>query len=147
MPFAPRYRPVYDIAIKPAVEECGYICKRADDKPYKGNIVKNIILDKYNSEIVIADLTDSNEKFPFDLSNYKVLIYEKNDEFLANQFREDIKSAIKEFRNWGNSSHNPVQDYLKGEYLLSNMEKDISKNITNKMIVYTVMPSGSYIYL
>jgi hypothetical protein len=83
--------------IKPAVENLGYTCKRSNAKP--GNIMKAIVNDLVNSDVVLAVLTDYNanvlyelgtrhslkrgtimmlergQKIPFDIAQYGVIYY------------------------------------------------------------------------
>jgi len=47
----------YDKAIKPAIEECGYIAVRVDGKEYNNDITDEIIVGIKDSKFVIADMT------------------------------------------------------------------------------------------
>jgi hypothetical protein len=51
--------------IQPAVENLGYTCKRSSAKP--GNIMKAIVNDLVNSDLVLAVLTDYNPNVLYEL--------------------------------------------------------------------------------
>src|SRR3989338_7979199 len=58
---------IYEKIIRPAVEESnvGFVCKRS--KANRGNLVKDIINDLNESDIVIADMTDHNPNVCYEL--------------------------------------------------------------------------------
>lgn len=128
---------IFDNLIKPAVEDSGlgYTCKRST--AIRGNILKDIIVDLYNSDVVIADLTDkvpnvfyelgvrhglTNKTIvltqrrkdpPFDLINYASHVYK----WKTKKGQENLKRKIRELllhieRNPDNPD-NPVSDFLE----------------------------------
>src|SRR5713226_1421915 len=58
---------IYEKIIKPAVEKSGlgFKCKRST--ALRGNILKDIIMDLHKSDVIIADLTDSNSNVFYEL--------------------------------------------------------------------------------
>ena len=91
---------LYQIMIKPVVEECGYLCIRADELETMGNITRDIIELLYYADLVIADLSNHNpnvfyelgvrhtlfrsgtipiirkyDSLPFDIANYRAIFY------------------------------------------------------------------------
>jgi hypothetical protein len=117
--------------IKPAVEKLGYTCKRSSAQP--GNIMKAIVNDLVNSDVVLAVLTDYNanvmyelgtrhslkhgtimmlergQKIPSDFADYGVIRY---DDKIAGvpKFQEDLRQAIQKIESDGPDS--PVQDFV-----------------------------------
>jgi hypothetical protein len=133
---------IYQWMIKPVVEECGYKSIRADELEHFGNITRDIIELLYESDLVVADLSGKNanvfyelgvrhslfkagtvpiiqkgEKLPFDISNYRALIY--NSELDGpEKFKKELKKRIQAFENANrNKSDNPVHEIL-GEKLV-----------------------------
>lgn len=139
MPFDPQMQPVYDDAIKPAVESHGLKCVRVDEISGTGNIVRRIIENICRARVVIADLTGKNanvfyelgiahslgnnvivlaqdigKDVPFDVKNYKVIPYSmtwRGDKVL----RDQIQEAIATLGDWSRGPSNPVQDFLPAE--------------------------------
>src|SRR5436853_2894710 len=91
---------IYQLLIKPVVQDCGYESIRADELEHFGNITKDIIELLYESDLVIADLSCKNANFfyeigvrhallrygtipiiregevlPFDIANYRAIYY------------------------------------------------------------------------
>ncbi|MET0070266.1 MAG: hypothetical protein ABW096_09495 [Candidatus Thiodiazotropha sp.] len=56
-----------ELIIKPAVEKHGYIAFRADEVPEPGLISDQVIIDTYESDLVIADLTSHNANAFYEL--------------------------------------------------------------------------------
>ena len=117
--------------IKPAVEKLGYTCSRSSAVP--GNIIKVIVNELVNSDVVLAVLTDYNpnvwyelgtrhslkrgtimmlengQDIPFDLIHYGVIFYD--DEIAGvRKFQEDLRKAIEKIESDGPDS--PVQDFV-----------------------------------
>jgi hypothetical protein len=100
MPFSPEWsRRVYENLFRPAIEEAGYQCKRADESG--GQIVaESIWTDVNQAGLIVADLTNNNENVmyeigiahtvgkpvvllsqdeidpPFDIGHHRVHVYE-----------------------------------------------------------------------
>jgi hypothetical protein len=115
MPFAGEFEDIYVYGIKPAVEESGYVCFRADEMVFPGAIMKQIIDSIFESDILIVDVTHANpnvfyelgiahavpkpviiitrdiKNVPFDLRSFRVLVYDR-----IRKLQEDLKIAIKE---------------------------------------------------
>jgi hypothetical protein len=122
MPFAEEFREVFD-AISEAVEDpsISYTCSRADDVFGGGHIIEDILLGIGQSEVVIADLTTRNPNVfyelgvthmikdirkviiitqtmndvPFDLRQFRCLVYSQDERGLR-QLRRSLIKAIQE---------------------------------------------------
>jgi hypothetical protein len=60
MPFRDELKAVYTQAIKPAVLDCGFDCRRVDELKGPFNIHREIIKYIYNCEVIVADLSHWN---------------------------------------------------------------------------------------
>ena len=67
MPFEDDLKPVYDEFIKPILSESGYEVKRADDIESQQNILRDIVESIYSSDLIVADLTDTNPNVFYEL--------------------------------------------------------------------------------
>lgn len=105
----------YDF-IKPAVEKLGYACTRSSANP--GNIMKAIVKELVNSDVVLAVLTDYNpnvwyelgtrhslkhgtimmlekgQKIPSDLIQYGVICYDEEITGVP-KFQENLRNATQ----------------------------------------------------
>jgi len=118
--------------IKPSLEKCGYSCSRS--KPAPESIIKGIIKDLLNADLVLAVLTDNNpnvwyelgvrhslkrgtvmiiekgQRIPFDISPYGVIQYD--DSIVgSSSFQEALEDFIHNIEN-GNPADSPVSEYL-----------------------------------
>jgi len=109
----------YKEFLKPIIEEVtGIVVHRS--APMRGDILKDIIKDLIHSDIVVADLTDSNPnvfwelgvrqsfkhgtitiaeegtKLPFDISSKGTLFYSKKNHLKSKQFIKQLKLAIRD---------------------------------------------------
>ena len=135
MPFDPEFNEIFTELITPALEEVGYIVKRADNILNQQNILKDIIRNIAEADLIIADLTTLNanvlyelgishalrkptvhltqsiEEIPFDLKSYRMIYYSLN-------YKEAIQ-LIKALKDIGEKAKkgvikfgNPVIDFL-----------------------------------
>lgn len=129
---------IYKKIIRPAVEESGleFTCKRSTAT--RGNIIKEIIVDLNDNDIVIADLTDHNPNVCyelgirhglkvgtillaqkreflniFDLHNYASHVYKARNENDRRNTIEKIRELLKDFLGNPSKPDNPVQDFLQ----------------------------------
>lgn len=138
MPFSPtqsekNWTEVYNEVFKPALEECGYVCTRAE--PSRGNLITDIIENVANSDMVLVDVTDRNanvfyelgvrhalrrgtiivsqgsDHVPSDLRGYWHLAYGLRPAEVKT-FKAEVKRIIEEFENNPGQSDNPVSDFL-----------------------------------
>lgn len=134
MPFSESLSEVYDFLIKSGLEEAGYEVKRADDIKSQSNILEDIVIGISTSDLIIADLTDSNpnvyyelgiahalgkkvilitqdiNELPFDLRSYRVISYGTHFSKMQKAKEELIaiaKEAIMNKLPFGN----PVKDF------------------------------------
>ncbi len=134
MPFKGELKEVYQKAIKPACVEAGFKPLRVDEVPGIYNINRKIVEYLYNSEVIIADLTDWNpnvfyelgvahsidnktipiirngQDIPFDVKTYTCVIYEQSDAGLA-ELKNRLAPLLLSFEHWRRHPTNPVQDY------------------------------------
>jgi hypothetical protein len=67
MPFAPEFHDVYQLAIKPTVEELGLECKRADDFFHIRDIMDVIRENITAARLIVADMSDNNPNVFYEL--------------------------------------------------------------------------------
>jgi ActR/RegA family two-component response regulator len=136
---AEQWKDIFDNTIKPAVENAGfnYKCFRANLAI--GNIVKDILDNLNNAEVVIADMTDKNpnvfyelgvrhalknatilitqniKDIPFDLRHYATLQYDWTTQDGKDRFKVEIKKVLGEIESDpdGENILSPVREYLK----------------------------------
>jgi len=132
-----RFKEVLDYIIKPAIENSDHDLEviRADEINKTGSLIKDILTNIYNSFIVIADLTGQNpnvfyelgvrhclkprtiliaqsiEDIPFDLKDYRTIIYESSAKG-AILFKEELNNYLTEIFETPDNSDNPVLDRL-----------------------------------
>ncbi len=121
--------------IKTSVENLGFECSRSQAEPR--SIIKGIVGDLFNSDLVLAVLTDLNpnvwyelgvrhsihhgtimmieegQKLPFDISQYGVIHYRRGN---ISEFRKELKKFISRIKS-GNPD-NPVRDHLLPVHLI-----------------------------
>lgn len=129
---------IFDKIIRPAVENAGmgFKCKRSTAK--RGNIVRNIISDLHNSDIIIADLTDQNpnvfyelgvrnglkdgtiiltqnrkDASIFDITNYASHVYDWKSEKGKKSMTSKIRELLQDFIDNPDAPDNPVSDFLR----------------------------------
>lgn len=118
--------------IKPAIEKFGYSCSRSKAQP--ANIIKDILKELLEVELVLAVLTDFNanvwyelgirhalrrgtimiieegERLPFDISQYGVIMY--SDTIVGvSDFEEKLKSFIERIET-DKPADSPAIDFL-----------------------------------
>jgi hypothetical protein len=136
MPFTESLNDVYDFLIKGALVEAGYQVKRADDIKSQSNILEDIIKGILESDLIVADLTDSNanvyyelgiahalqkkvvlitqeiDELPFDLKSYRVIGYSTHFSRMS-EAKTELHQLAQEASNGTLPFGNPVKDYGK----------------------------------
>jgi hypothetical protein len=134
MPFGESFDDIYGVFIVRTCEIAGFGVARADDMNNSQNILKDIIHGIIESDIVIADLTDSNSnvfyelgiahafckrvilltqdltELPFDLKPYRVISYTSHFadmERAKNEFLELLKGFVSGKSTFGG----PISDF------------------------------------
>ena len=129
---------IYDKIIKPAVEDSGFDfeCKRS--KATRGNIIKDIVIDLNESDLVIADMTEhnanvcyelgirhglkvgtillaQNRRFLniFDLHNYASHVYNWKTPIGRRAMTKKIRELLIDFLKEPLKPDNPAQDFLQ----------------------------------
>jgi hypothetical protein len=135
------FKTIFERLIKPAVEldehgnPTGLRCERADQEIKTGNIPRDIIVKLATAEIVIADLTTRNsnvfyelgvrhalrqktimiaqsiDDLPFDVSNYRTLVYDPMIGFAEESIR-DIRFTVKALITAKDIKDSPVLDWI-----------------------------------
>lgn len=102
MPFGTKFDDIYVRLVKNVLEDMGFLVERADDVQSANNIVHTIVRKIDSSQLIVADLTDSNpnvywelgiahrsfkpvillaqnlDTLPFDLRNDRVIVYTRD---------------------------------------------------------------------
>ena len=133
MPFKESYRQIYDVVIKPTMEDLDFECVRADDIRVQRNIMRDVIELIDRADVIVADLTGTNpnvfyelgvshalakqtvvitqsiEDVPFDLRPYRTILYT-----LDFKGAEALKTNLRAALGHENTQRvsNPVTDFL-----------------------------------
>ncbi len=120
MPFGGWFNRYHKEIYIEAIENAGFVAKRADDLYRPGNIVNDIWKYTKDADIILADLTNKNpnvfyelglahaitkpavlitasmDDVPFDLRSLRVLVYDKNARNWGEQLKVSITKALTE---------------------------------------------------
>jgi hypothetical protein len=134
---------VFEGLFKPALEECGYQCVRAQTS--RGSLIASIVQGLLEANLVIADVTDrnanvfyelgvrhalrrgtiivsqGNDHVPSDLRGYWYLSYGLRPNEVA-KFKSEIKRLVASFEERPDASDSPVSDYLDREQISSSKQ-------------------------
>jgi len=134
MPFSEERKEVYKHGIAPACQRAGFAAVRVDELKGHFNINRKIIEHIFSSDAVIAEISDHNpnvfyemgvahaignktimiaqnaKALPFDISNYRCLIYKQSVDGLK-QLQDEIVESLRELEKWSRHPSNPVQDF------------------------------------
>lgn len=148
MPFSKERKEVYKFGIAPACQQAGYEAKRVDELVGHFNINRKIIEYLFRCDAVVAEITDKNpnvfyemgvahaianktimiaqdaDKLPFDIRNYRCIIYEQSVEGLQ-RLQEEIVRSLQEIGDWSRHPSNPVQDFKPYDAFV--LQSDFSK--------------------
>jgi len=151
----------YEDFLKPTLEEIKNI-EVTRSEPLRGDLLKNIIFNLVNSDIVIADLTDSNPNvywelgirhsfkngtitikddsytLPFDLSRIGTLTYYPKNHTENVEFQSQLKGAIADWL------FNP---YLPDSFVLEIVGRDIYENSRCELLRHTSLIKTYFRYL
>ncbi|MBF0564430.1 MAG: response regulator [Nitrospirae bacterium] len=94
MPFDDKFEDVYKLGIKGAVEELGFICKRADGIQYTGGIIKKIYEFIRTSHVIVADMTGKNPNVFYEVGYAHAI---EKEVILTTQNVDDIPTDLKNF--------------------------------------------------
>lgn len=135
MPFDPNFDEIYHLVIKQTLKEMGWQCQRVDELPDPSHITKDIVDLTEKANLVIADLTDRNpnvfyelaiahalkkptimltqkmEYVPFDLQEYRVIIYEQSIKG-GEKLRKELQLILSKIAEGKIRSSNPIVDNL-----------------------------------
>ncbi len=135
MPLDEVLKPVYELLIRPILEEEGFAVERADDIESQQNILKDILNNIRSSDLIVADLTDLNpnvfyelgiahafrrnvllltqtiEEVPFDLRPYRLLEYSTHFAKIE-EAKEKLRSFAQRCRVGSIDFGSPVTDFV-----------------------------------
>ena len=141
----------FDAFLKPLIEETGDL-KVFRSKALRGDLVKEIVENLYNSNIVIADLTDKNPnvfwelgvrqsfkhgtitiaeegtKLPFDIITKGTLYYYPGNHIKLQEFRTQLKRAVRDCLDNPDKPDSRVLEILPSR-LSSHLAPPISYNV------------------
>ncbi|WP_462156087.1 hypothetical protein [Pseudoalteromonas piscicida] len=133
MPFSAELQEVYEYLIKEGLKQF-FEVKRADDIRSQGSILKDIVQGIESSDLILADLTDSNpnvyyelgiahslqkkvilitqsiDDLPFDLRSYRVIPYTVHFTKM-NEAKQELKDLAEGAYKGTIPFGNPVKDY------------------------------------
>ena len=135
MPFSDDFDEIYKGFLVETLSEAGFEVSRADDIQSAQNILKDIVRGIEKSDLIVADLTDSNpnvfyelglahalnkpvimlsqeiEDLPFDLKSYRVIPYMTHFQEM-DRARNDLKGLAAGLLSGEKESGSPVSDFL-----------------------------------
>jgi len=117
MPFDTAFDDVYECGIKRACDEAGVVCVRVDEQRFRENIVERLYGEIARADLIIADMSGNNPNvffeagyaralnkatiylsrgsdIPFDLRQYRHIIYGEDLTVLRERLREEIISSL-----------------------------------------------------
>lgn len=135
MPFGGGFDEIYNIFLVRALEEAGFEVSRADNINNAQNILKDIVKGIAQSDLVIADITDSNpnvyyelglahalgkptillaqeiDDVPFDLRSYRIIPYKTHFADIE-RARRQLAKLLAGFLSGETEFGNPASDFL-----------------------------------
>lgn len=118
MPFAAKYQEVYDCVIKPAAEEAGYKCERADELYGSTNIMNDVAKGIKKADVIIADLTGKNPNVFYELGASHallkiVIIISQDEDYIPYDLRSTRVFIYKQTIAGGNELRQKLKDQLE----------------------------------
>lgn len=154
MPFATKYREVYEQVYKPTCADNGLDCWRVDEAPGPGSITKDILNGIIDADLLIADLSSRNanvfyelgiahaagnktimtaqstDDIPFDIGNYRVVVYDQTISG-AKKLQAKLDAAIKDVLRSPRQPNNPVQDLFASRSITLITRKKLLIEVVN----------------
>jgi hypothetical protein len=143
--------------LKPLIEENSKVIAHCS-KPLRGNIVKQIINDLVESQIVVADITDQNAnvywelgvrqsfkhgtvtiaeegtELPFDIGGKGTLFYNPKNHVKMEEFRKRFKEALQDCLEHPDKTDSQVLESIHRKWILiETNSKDEPKNDSDKL--------------
>lgn len=159
MPFKPLFQTQYEKIIRPAVEETGFRCIRADEIYSKPRIVDDIWKSIRSARFIVAEMTDKNPNVfyeiglahaigkpiiimtrnegdvPFDLKALRYLFYDTSDPFWGENLKNALKTMIENIiQEEGLSSYLDGITSLGGIVYPTNPDAQTIQKIDNKSV-------------
>jgi hypothetical protein len=135
MPFEPDFNSLYEDLVRPALEDAGYVCNRADSVLDQQNVMRDVIQGLGTADLVVAELTGLNpnvlyevglahglrvptvllsqsiDDVPFDLRSYRIQTYSTRfDE--AHRLKDSLRDIAEQHRRGALNFGSPVTDFL-----------------------------------
>ncbi len=143
---------IYQMMIKPVLQEYGYETRRADEFENMGNITQDIIENLHQADLVVADLSGRNanvfyelgvrhalrhcgtipiiregETLPFDIANYRAIFYSSELDG-PDKFKRELRRRVEAFEKLKEKrSDNPVHDILKDKLMFVSLDEFVEK--------------------
>jgi hypothetical protein len=159
MPYGSEFDKIFNDLVKQPLEESGYEVIRADSILDQHNILKDIIRNIAEADLIIADLTSINpnvfyelgiahamqvptvllsqsiEDVPFDLKSYRVIVYSTRY-YDATELPRKLIEITDKAKNNNLSFGNPVSDFLPEARIKRSENKkiDLEKQEIEKII-------------
>ena len=121
MPFAEKFKPVFDNHIRAVCDKLGYSVQRADDIFRPGNIMDDIWSMIYNAKKVIVECTSRNPNVFYELGISDTI---GKDVIIITQNKDDIPFDLRHRR------------YIKYVFTPKGMKDECSLGKTDKLRVY-----------
>jgi len=158
MPFDKEFDDIYEQFVCSALENAGYSTVRADDIRSQRNILNDIVELIVKSNIIVADVTAINpnvfyelgishalgknvilltqnvEDLPFDLQQYRVIVYDTHFTEME-EAKEDLEKYAREVREGSVTFGSPVSDFAKtrGVRIRDLHEKAVSSSMSREL--------------
>lgn len=151
MPFAPEFEDIYNDLIVPALELAGYEVRRADSTLDQENILKSIIRNISQADLIVAELTSLNsnvmyelgiahalgrptvmlaqsiDEIPFDLQSYRIIVYStRYDE--AKKLKDQLEEVASKHCEGKISFGNPVSDFASDRQQISKKTETVPES-------------------
>lgn len=115
MPFAPDFDEIYNLFIADALSEAGFEVFKADDMKSQQNILQDIVSAIINSNLIVADLTDSNPNVYYELGIAHAL---RKPVILLTQAIDDLPFDLRSYRVVSYDTHFAAIKSARGELIL-----------------------------
>ena len=102
MPFDEDFNDIYELFVKAEMKRAGFSVDRADDIESQQNILRDILERIDKSDLIVADLTNSNPNVFYELGLAHAL---KKPVILITQSVDDVPFDLKSYRLLEYSTH------------------------------------------
>ena len=130
MPFTEELTEIYNVLVKPVVEEFGLICRRADDIKSNKVIIQDIWKSICEARIIVADMSDLNPNVMYELGiahtlgKETILLYRKTDKEIKFPFdlshirRIEYKNTVPGSKELGDALRITLKNVLHNQVII-----------------------------